>query len=231
MFFEPAAPTPIPQVTELSIPAGRLEPYRPEEDDMQVIDVQVPLETAVGWLEQRQVGEIHETALVRVPFWKCRYTFEGKTFHAAVDASTGQVLASVYPEKAESPFVLVAVLGLILFGIEGLVIGNLFAKFVAYAITAIPLTCWPTGWHEKYDCGAPGVERSGSDLSELRWGFGCRRRVASCRLSILRNPSSGGQRSRHPPMVGSSEVGRVKGERGRSALVVHRLESRPAAAP
>jgi len=140
VFFEPAAPTPIPQVTELSIPAGSLEPYRPEDDDMRVIDVQVPLETAVGWLEQRRAGDIHETALVRVPFWKGRYQFEGKTFHAAVDASTGEVLAGVYPEKAESPFVLVAVLGLILFGIEGLAIGNLFAKFVAYAVTAIPLT-------------------------------------------------------------------------------------------
>lgn len=140
VYIEPAAPTPIPQVAELSIPAGRLEPYRPEDDDMRVIEAQVPLETAVGWLEQRQVGAIHETALVRVPFWKCRYQFEGKTFHAAVDASTGEVLAGVYPEKAESPFVLVAVLGLILFGIEGLAIGNLFAKFVAYAITAIPLT-------------------------------------------------------------------------------------------
>jgi len=140
VFFEPAAPTPIPQVTDLSIPAGRLEPYRSEAEDMRVIEAQVPLETAVGWLEQRQVGPIRETALVRVPFWRCRYQYEGKTYHAAVDASTGAVLAGVYPEKAESPYVLVAVLGLILFGVEGLMIGNLFAKFVAYVITAIPLT-------------------------------------------------------------------------------------------
>jgi len=140
VFFEPAAPTPDPQVAELSIPAGRLEPYRPEDDAMRVIDAQVPLETALGWLEQRQVGPIHETALVRVPFWRSRYRYQGKTYHAAVDASTGAVLAGVYPEKAESPYVLVAVLGLILFGIEGLLIGNLFAKFVAYVITAIPLT-------------------------------------------------------------------------------------------
>jgi len=140
VFFEPAAPTPIPQVAELSIPAGRLEPYRHEDDEMRVIDVQVPLETALGWLDQRQVGPIHETALVRVPFWRCRYRYEGKTYLAAVDASTGAVLAGVYPEKAESPYLLVAALGLILFGAEGLLIGNLFAKLVAYVITAIPLT-------------------------------------------------------------------------------------------
>ncbi len=140
VFFEPAAPTPIPQVADLSIPAGRLEAYRPEDDGMRVIEAQVPLDTAVGWLEQREVGPIHETALVRVPFWKCRYRYDGQTYHAAVDASTGSVLAGVYPEKAESPYILVAILGLILFGAEGLLIGDLFAKLVAYVLTAIPLT-------------------------------------------------------------------------------------------
>lgn len=140
VFFEPAAPTPIPQVSDLSIPAGRLVPYQPEQDAMEVVDVEVPLETAQGWLEQRQVGSIRETALVRVPFWRCHYRYDNKTYLAAVDASTGAVLAGVYPEKAESPYVLVAVLGLILFGVEGLLITNLFAKLVAYAITAVPLT-------------------------------------------------------------------------------------------
>ena len=140
VYFEPAAPTPVPQVTDLSIPAGRLEPYRPEDDEMSVVDVQVPLETARGWLEQRKVGPIHETALVRVPFWRCRYQYGGKTYQAAVDASTGAVLAGVFPEKSESPYIAVAVLGLILFGAEGLLIGDLLVKLIAYAVTAIPLT-------------------------------------------------------------------------------------------
>lgn len=140
VFFEPAAPTPIPQVSDLSIPAGRLVPYRAEQEEMETVDVQIPLETAQGWLAQRQVGAVRETALVRVPFWRCHYRYEGKTYLAAVDASTGAVLAGVYPEKAESPYFLVAALGLILFGAEGLLIGNLFAKLVAYVITAVPLT-------------------------------------------------------------------------------------------
>lgn len=140
VFSEPAAPTPIPQVSDLSIPAGRLVPYEPGADGAEAIDVQVPMETARGWLEQRQVGSVVETALVRVPFWICRYRYGDKTYTAAVEASTGAVLAGVYPEKAESPYVLVAVLGLILFGAEGLLISNLFAKLVAYVITAIPLT-------------------------------------------------------------------------------------------
>ncbi|MCH7664819.1 MAG: hypothetical protein IH936_02685 [Acidobacteria bacterium] len=48
--------------------------------------------------------------------------------HAIVEGSTGSVLASVYPEKAQSPYILVAILGLILFGIEGLIITDPFLK-------------------------------------------------------------------------------------------------------
>ena len=140
VLFEPAAPTPIPHVADLTVPAGGLEPFRPEDEGTEVVDVQVPLETARTWLEQRQAGPISETALVRVPFWKCRYRYRDRTYLAAVDASTGAVLAGVFPEKSESPYVLVAVLGLILFGIEGLLIGSLFVKLIAYLITAVPLT-------------------------------------------------------------------------------------------
>ena len=77
---------------------------------------------------------------MRVPFWICRYRYGDQVYTAAVEASTGAVLAGIYPEKSESPYVLVAVLGLILFGLEGLLISNLLAKLVAYVITAVPLT-------------------------------------------------------------------------------------------
>lgn len=140
VYVEPAAPTLIPYLTELSIPAGRLEAYRAEDEGVEVIDVTVPLATARGWLEQRNVGNVTETALVRMPFWRCRFQYEGQSFVAAVDASTGAVLAAVYPEKSESPYFLVAALGLLLFGLEGLLIGNIAAKLVIYILTAIPLT-------------------------------------------------------------------------------------------
>lgn len=140
VYVEPAAPTLIPHLTELSVPAGRLEAYRVEDQTVEVVDVTVPLATARGWLEQRNVGQTVETALVQVPFWRCRYHYEGQSFSAAVDASTGSVLAAVYPEKAESPYFLVAALGLVLFGLEGLLITNLAAKLVVFCLTAVPLT-------------------------------------------------------------------------------------------
>ncbi|HMB53773.1 MAG TPA: hypothetical protein VKU40_10670, partial [Thermoanaerobaculia bacterium] len=56
-----------------------------------------------------------------------------------VEASTGTVLASLFPEKSESPYVLVAGLGLLLFGAEGLLISDLFLRALAYAVTSVPL--------------------------------------------------------------------------------------------
>jgi hypothetical protein len=140
VFVEPAAPTPIPQVADLEVPAGKLEPYRELGGSVRSVEPTVPLETARGWLEQRGVQTVSETALVDIPFWHCRYDYDGQSYRALVEGSTGTVLAALYPEKAESPYVLIAVLGLLLFGVEGLLISNPLVKALAYALTAIPLT-------------------------------------------------------------------------------------------
>ncbi len=137
---EPAAPTPIPQIADLEVPAGRLEPYQEQEDSATAFPVTIPLETARGWLDQRGIERVTETALVQVPFWIGHYLYEGQRFRALVEGSTGTVLAALYPEKAESPYVLIVALGIFLFGVEGLLIGNLALKFIAYLLTAVPLT-------------------------------------------------------------------------------------------
>ncbi len=138
---EPAAPTPIPVLADLAIPAGSLEPFEGPEEGAEAVPVGVPLETARTWVEQRGVDpkQVTEVALVEIPLWRAGYEFGGKRYQAVVEGSTGNVLASVYPEKAESPYILVAILGLVLFGIEGLIISNPFAKLLAYAVTSVPL--------------------------------------------------------------------------------------------
>jgi len=139
VYIEPAAATMVPQLADLKLPAGRLEPYTAEEEGVEAIPETIPLETARGWLQQRGHGRPTETALVQLPLWRCRYSYEGQTYQALVDASTGAVMAAVFPEKAESPYFLVAGLGLLLFTIEGLAITHPATKFLAYLITAIPL--------------------------------------------------------------------------------------------
>jgi len=139
-FVEPAAPTPVPQLADLKIPAGKLLPYRGVSDGSEVVDATIPLEVAREWLEQRGVGATHETALIRVPLWRFEYSFSGSNYQALVEASTGEVLAAVFPEKSEAPYYLVGILGALLFGIEGLLISNLIVKLLAYSVTAVPLT-------------------------------------------------------------------------------------------
>ena len=138
-YVEPAAPTPIPQIADLEVPAGKLQPFTGDSGEARALAATIPLETARGWLDQRGVGAPEETALVQVPLWRCSYSFDGSAYEALVDGSTGAVMASVYPEKAESPYVLVAVLGLILFTLEGFVITNPVIKFLVFGMTAVPL--------------------------------------------------------------------------------------------
>lgn len=140
VFVEPAAPTPIPQLADLKLPAGKLEPYQEQQDEGETVPAAVPLETARQWLAQRETGSEESTALVHVPFWRCRYRFGGTSYQAMVEASTGTVLAAVFPHKEDSPYYVVAGLGAILFLMEGLAFSNPMWKLLAYLITAVPLT-------------------------------------------------------------------------------------------
>lgn len=146
----PAAATSEPALADLTVPAGKLEPYRlggeegapegpggAESAAVEPVPASVPLDTARQWLPAG--GEIVETALVHVPLWRATYRFAGRSYAAVVEASTGAVLASVYPEKAEAPYLAVAALGLLVFGAEGMLIVHPLWKALAMGVTALPL--------------------------------------------------------------------------------------------
>lgn len=145
----PAAATPEPALADLTVPAGKLEPYRLDGEEgaeqraadgepaVEPVPASVPLDTARQWLPPG--GEVTETALVHVPLWRAAYRFGGRSYSAVVEASTGAVFASVYPEKAEAPYLVVAALGLLVFGVEGLSIVHPLWKAVVMGLTALPL--------------------------------------------------------------------------------------------
>ncbi len=139
VFVEPAAPTPIPTLADLEVPAGRLVPFRGGEEGIEAAEAAIPLATARGWLEERGIRPVIESSLVEVPLWRADYEYDGQRYQALVEGSTGKVLATVYPEKSESPYYLVAGLGLFLFGLEGLLITNPLLKIVVFGMTALPL--------------------------------------------------------------------------------------------
>jgi len=154
---EPAAPTTEPQLADLQVPAGQLEPYvhgpgeegsspagrseAQEPDLAEPMPVQVALETARGWLEQREGVDVQvtETAVVHLPLWECSYLYQGASYKALVDGSTGAVLASRFPTKSEGPFWVVAVLGTLILLVEGLAVGNPVLKAGIFGVTAVPL--------------------------------------------------------------------------------------------
>ena len=106
-----------------------------------MIEPEVPVETAREWLRAR-FGEgpaIRKTVLYHLPIYRASYAWRERTYRAGIDAISGKVFPADFPSKAEAPFVVVAVLALLVFGIEGLVIGNPFVKAVVYVVSAVPI--------------------------------------------------------------------------------------------
>ena len=106
-----------------------------------VIEPEVPADTAREWLRSRFGTEVavRRTVHYHLPLYRTPYSYLGRTYRAAVDAISGKVFPADFPSKAESPFVLVAVLALAVFGIEGLVVSNPLVKVVVYLISAVPI--------------------------------------------------------------------------------------------
>jgi hypothetical protein len=139
--LQPAAPSSIQGLQGMEVPAGDSVSWTPEATaGVPVVEPEIPIDTARTWLRER-FGEVEErrAVLYHLPFYRQDYDYQGRTYHAAVDAVSGRVLTADYPEKAETPFLGVAALALAVFGIEGLLIGNPILKLFAYCISAPPL--------------------------------------------------------------------------------------------
>ncbi len=141
VILEPAAPSSLQGLQGLELPAGTTRPMDADSAaGVAVVDPEVPAETAREWLKTRH-GEIavRKTVLYHLPLYRTPYSWQGRTYQAAVDAISGMVFPANYPSKAESPFVAVAILALVIFGIEGLVISNPFLKAIVYLVSAAPI--------------------------------------------------------------------------------------------
>ena len=101
----PAAPTSVSEISHIHLPAGDLRKYAAELD-AQSRPPNVPLQTAQGWLFERQVQKenLVEQALVHIPLYTFKYTYQGRTYAAIVEAATGGVLANIFPAKSEAHY-------------------------------------------------------------------------------------------------------------------------------
>jgi hypothetical protein len=105
IWMEPAAATSVTEVTRLNLPAGDLRKYDPDLDS-QTVTPSVPLEAAQAWLAGRGVprNEVAERALVHLPLYTFKYSYQNNPYTAVVEGATGKVLANIFPAKAETPY-------------------------------------------------------------------------------------------------------------------------------
>ncbi len=140
--LEPAAPSSLQGLQGLELPAGRTRTMTEGDSaGAPVIEPEVPADTAREWLQSRFGMDVavRRTVLYHLPLYRTPYSYLGRTYQAAVDAISGKVFPADFPSKAESPFVLVAVLALVVFGVEGLIVSNPLVKVVVYLISAVPI--------------------------------------------------------------------------------------------
>jgi hypothetical protein len=139
--LQPAAPSSLQGLQGLELPAASTRPMPSElSDSTPVIEPEVPAETAREWLRTRHGEvEVRRTVLYHLPMYRTPYSWQGRTYQAAVDGVSGKVFRADFPAKAEAPFIGVAALAIIVFGIEGLVIQNLAVKLLAYLVSAVPI--------------------------------------------------------------------------------------------
>ncbi len=106
--LELAAASSVTELRTLALPAGDLQRYDTAAVS-DVVDPNVPLETAREWLQQANPGsQLLESALVHVPIYIFKYVYQNQSYTAVVEAATGRVLANLFPAKAEAPYKIVA---------------------------------------------------------------------------------------------------------------------------
>jgi DNA-directed RNA polymerase subunit RPC12/RpoP len=142
----PAAATSVTEMGQVKIPAGDMRKFD-DSLESQSQPPTVPLETALDWLKDRDVSkdQILELALVHVPMYFFKYTYQGDLFTAVVEGATGEVFANIFPAKPESPYRLIGALSALVFLCLATfpVIGALFNNLDGFGIGLI--TCMTLG--------------------------------------------------------------------------------------
>lgn len=107
--LEPAAATAVSEVRNMQLPGGDLRQYTPDLDS-QAHPPTVPLDAALEWLLENEGvprEEIAESAIVHIPLYTFKYTFQGRSYTALIEAASGKALANIFPAKSETPFKIV----------------------------------------------------------------------------------------------------------------------------
>jgi hypothetical protein len=139
-FSEPACSSSICDLRSLPLSGGSLQFFSPNQfQGMPLKEPDILLDSAAQWLQSESGASkdlIKETNLIHVPFYSFQYQFSSNSYNAVVDGTTGRVLASVFPAKAELPFIGIAVFCAFVFFVLGLIAPNFFIRILLYLAAA-----------------------------------------------------------------------------------------------
>lgn len=136
--IQPAAPSPIPGIKSLNIPAGDFRFYGPGDVANPAIkEPSVLFSSAVEWLKNEGVDAtgVSQSSLVHIPLYVFNYSYADSAYTAIIDGSSGKVMSSEFPSKRELPYLVVGAGSAIIFFLEGMSL-DFPQVLVAYLITA-----------------------------------------------------------------------------------------------
>jgi DNA-directed RNA polymerase subunit RPC12/RpoP len=134
IYIQPAATTSVSEIKKIQIPAGALKFYEKEKyNESEMVAPDVLYDSAKAWLQSSGIEQdrVAEAALVHIPFYQFYYNYNGQSFTALVEASSGSVYANIYPAKSEAPFRVLFVMS-----IAGYVVTSIICFIAAFAISS-----------------------------------------------------------------------------------------------
>jgi DNA-directed RNA polymerase subunit RPC12/RpoP len=108
IYLQPAAATGTTELRRMTLPGGDFEKFDPDLME-EARPPTVPLDTALDWVRKETPNlRFLEIALVHVPVYRFTYGYKDRTYTALVEASTGRVLANIFPRRRKMPYFLTA---------------------------------------------------------------------------------------------------------------------------
>ncbi|MCP1715825.1 transcription elongation factor Elf1 [Methanocalculus alkaliphilus] len=140
IYVKPAKGTVLPGMSQLIIPAGDIKIYDEKFNpgDAVALDVDFGMDAYLPELE----GEGKEQALVYFPIYEFNYEFEGMTYKAVIDGSSGKIYTDNFPTRSSVPYGLVAMAS---FGIA--FFGGLLGSLVSWIFYILVVAGCLVGYH------------------------------------------------------------------------------------
>ncbi|HEY3419868.1 MAG TPA: zinc ribbon domain-containing protein [Methanomassiliicoccales archaeon] len=135
---EPAGSTTLPGLHSLKVPAGDMKVFDNKFDTggAELIKPDIEMSTYLSNLP----GKPKEQALVYFPIWTIDYVFDQKRYKVVVSATSGEVFASEFPTRSSASYLLVAIVGFVVFIAEGLLAAVNSMKYLGIAVLLMAVT-------------------------------------------------------------------------------------------